>query len=83
MTPQNWLEWIAEARTSRDEMVLRLAVFGKKWARSQVRREGLPISNENCRRIIARGGLKSDAKILECIGFDIELYDHLYAAARY
>ena len=83
MTPQHWLGWTAEAQKSRDDTILRLAIFGRNWAKSHLRREGLPISTENCRRIIARGGLKSDAKVLECIGFDIDLYDRLYSAARY
>jgi hypothetical protein len=83
VTPQHWLGWTAEAQKSRDDTILRLAIFGRNWAKSHLRREGLPISTENCRRIIARGGLKSDAKVLECIGFDIDLYDRLYSAARY
>jgi hypothetical protein len=83
VTPQHWLGWMAEARTSRNDTILRLAIFGRKWAKSKLSREGLPSSTENCQRIIGRGGLKSDAKVLECIGFDIDLYDRLYSAARY
>jgi len=83
VTPQHWLAWTAEARTSSDNTIKSLAIFGKKWAKSQLTRQGLPHSKENCRRVIAQGGLKSDAKVLECVGFDLDLYDRLYAEAKY
>jgi hypothetical protein len=83
VTPQHWLTWTAEARTSPEHTIKSLAIFGNKWAKSRLIKQGLPHSKEDCGRVIAEGGLKSDAKVLECIGFDIDLYDRLYAEAKY
>ena len=46
-----------------------------------MRRLGLAITYDNARKAIERGDIKWEVKVLECIGFDIELYDKLAALA--
>ena len=48
-----------------------------------MRKKGLPITIENCRQIIENGDLKWEIKVLECIGYDTDLYDRLHAEAGF
>ena len=80
MTPR---QWAAQPRNFRETRTQRLVKFSRRWAQTEMRRQGLPISMENCRQIIDNGDLKWEIKVLECIGFDIDMYDRLHAEAGY
>ena len=44
-----------------------------------MRRLGLVANFDNARQAIERGDIKWEVKVLECIGFDIDLYNRLCA----
>lgn len=54
----------------------------KKWAASELGRLGLRQDWVNVQRAIEQGDIKWEVKVIECIGFDTELYRRLEARAR-
>ena len=57
-------------------------VCEKAWGIKELRRLGMVANFHNARRAIERGDIKWEVKVLECIGFDIDLYNRLCAEMK-
>jgi hypothetical protein len=54
----------------------------KKWAAKELGRLGLKQDFPSAQRAIEQGDIKWEVKVIECIGFDTELYRRLEAVNR-
>ena len=70
-------QWLDQPRKFRDERIN--FVCEKVWGVKELRRLGLVANFDNARRAIEGGDIKWEVKVLECIGFDIDLYHRLCA----
>jgi len=73
-------QWAQQPRQFRNERI-RWILNSKDWGHRELNRLGLSISYDNARRAIEGGDIKWEVKVLECIGFDIELYRQLVELA--
>jgi hypothetical protein len=78
LTPKQWSE---QSRRFKDERT-QWIVDNNGWGKRELRRLGLSVNFENARRAIERGDIKWEIKVLECIGFDADLYERLTELAE-
>lgn len=77
LTPAQWAQ---QPRKFRHEWT-QWIVDNKDWGHRELNRLGLVVTFENAMRAIERGDIKWEVKVMECIGFDTELYRQLSALA--
>ena len=75
LTQQQWFQQRKAVRDSRTERFMKR----RGWGEHGMTKLGLSITFENAKRAIENGDIKFELKILECIGFDIDLYERLAA----
>ena len=73
-------QWADQPRKFRDERTT--FVSEKAWGKKELRRLELVANFDNARQAIERGDIKWEVKVLECIGFDIDLYNRLCAEMK-
>jgi hypothetical protein len=71
-------QWTRQSRKFRHERI-QWIVANKDWGNKELRRLGLGITYDNARKAIERGDIKWEVKVMECIGFDTDLYGRLSA----
>ena len=77
MTPKQWANLPKKLRDQRTQSV----VDSRDWGRKELNKLGLNANFENARKAIEKGHIKWEVKVLQCIGFDFELYAKLVELA--
>ena len=78
LTPRQWAAQSRKFRDARTQWI----VNNKDGGNRELTRLGLSVNFENAKKAIESGEIKWEVKVMECIGFDVELYRRLAEAAR-
>jgi hypothetical protein len=78
LTPEQWASQSIEFK--RDHTLFLL--HNKQWAQKELGRLGLKVDFTSVRQAIERGDIKWEVKVIECIGFNVDLYSRLEAYQR-
>ena len=77
LSPSQWAQQTHRFKRERISWILN----NKDWGHNELNRLGLAVTSDNARQATERGDIKWEVKVLECIGFDIELYRRLVELA--
>jgi len=75
MTPEQWNSQSNEFKKDHTTFVL----DNKNWGRKELARLGLNADFRSTKQAIEKGDIKWEVKVIECVGFDVELYSRLLA----
>jgi len=76
MTPEQWNSQSNEFKKDHTTFVL----DNKNWGRKELARLGLNADFTSAtKQAIEKGDIKWEVKVIECVGFDVELYSQLLA----
>lgn len=74
LTPRQWQQQPRNFRNFRIKFISE-----KAWGIKEMRRLNLVVNFQNAKRAVEKGEIKWEVKVLECVGFDIDLYNRLCA----